>query len=130
MLRVNGSRTCSGPSTSVRDQPPSCTMRTPNLAKVRSISGNCSGVEFFTSTQPPVMAPSARKVTISWKSSAKVKSPPPSSLHAVDHQARGAQPFDARAQHLHEGAELLHVRLAGGVHQHAAAFEASAAHST
>jgi hypothetical protein len=65
MFCVKGCFTRSGPSTTVWLQPPSCTTCTPNLAKVRSISGNCSGAEFFTVTQPPVMAPSAMKVTAS-----------------------------------------------------------------
>ena len=42
------------------------------------MSGNCSGAEFLTVIVPPVMALSAMKVTASWKSSAKVKLPPPS----------------------------------------------------
>lgn len=42
-------------------------------------------------------------------------------LHAVDAQARGAQALELGAQHLHELAELLHMRLAGGIHQGGAA---------
>lgn len=64
-------------------RPASCTTCTPNFAKQRSISGNCSGAELATRTSPPVIAPSARKVTISWKSSAKVKVVPPSASTPV-----------------------------------------------
>ncbi|MDT4871713.1 hypothetical protein FQZ97_1068560 [compost metagenome] len=75
-MLVNGVCTFSGPWRSARDQPFSCTICTPNLAKVRSISGKLPGVLLRTTTSPPVIAPSARKVVISWKSSSKVNSPP------------------------------------------------------
>ena len=57
-------------------------MRTPNLANVRSISGKLPGVLLRTTTSPPVIAPSARKVVISWKSSSNVNSPPLSGRRA------------------------------------------------
>ncbi len=79
MLRVKGSRTFSPWGTCARDQPPSWVISTPSLPKLRSSSGKNCGALFFTSTLPPVMAPSARKVTTSWKSSTKVKSTPCSS---------------------------------------------------
>ncbi|MNT30989.1 hypothetical protein D3C72_1668090 [compost metagenome] len=75
-LLVKGVCTFSGPERNARDQPSSCTICTPNLAKVRSISGKLPGVLLRTTTSPPVIAPSARKVVISWKSSSKVNSPP------------------------------------------------------
>ena len=75
-LLVKGVCTFSGPSRNARDQPSLCSMRTPNLANVRSISGKLPGVLLRTTTSPPVIAPSARKVVISWKSSSNVNSPP------------------------------------------------------
>ena len=74
---MKGRRTCSGPSVAARDQPSLWVTVTPNFSKVRSISGNCSGAVLRTAMAPPVIAPSARKVVISWKSSLKRNSPPP-----------------------------------------------------
>ncbi|MNQ22259.1 hypothetical protein D3C85_353970 [compost metagenome] len=77
-LLVNGVCTFSGPLRMARDQPSACSICTPNLAKVRSMSGKLPGALLRTTTSPPVIAPSARKVVISWKSSSKRNSPPPS----------------------------------------------------
>jgi hypothetical protein len=81
---------------------------TPNFAKVRSISGKCSGDELRTVMSPPVIAPSARNVAISWKSSAKRNRR--AELAAARHaQPRGAEPVDRDADHRDELAELLHA---------------------
>jgi hypothetical protein len=74
MLRVNGSRTRSGP---VRMRPAALVHDLDaELGEGAVDQRKVLGREFFTSTVPPVMAPSAMKVTISWKSSAKRNSPP------------------------------------------------------
>ncbi len=112
------------------DQPSSCSSSTPNLAKVRSSSGNCADAPLRTATLPPVIAPSARKVATSWKSSAKVYSAPPQRIQAV-HRAAASVPVPAmrRAHLAQERAELLHVRLARGVGEPRAAARRTA-HST
>jgi len=56
---------------------PSCVTFTPNLPNARAIRSKCCGTEFRTRTSPPVIAPSARKVTTSWWSVLMVSCAPP-----------------------------------------------------
>jgi hypothetical protein len=112
-----------------RDQPSSCTISTPNLAKVRSISGNCSGALFFTTMVAAGDRAQRQEGGDLVEVFVEAELAAPQRAAAVHGHARGAHALDAHAQHGHEAAELLHVRLA-------AAFisvevpSARAAHST
>ncbi len=95
MLLVKGVCTFSGPGDAARDQPSSCVDLHAELGEGAVDQREVArGVPLRTTTSPPVMAPSARKVTISWKSSSKGKSPPLSSAPPSHRQPRRADALD------------------------------------
>ena len=71
-----------------------------------------------TVTSPPVTAARPMKLAASMCSAPIRCSPPESSLDALDPQHVRADPVDLRAERDEEPAEILDVRLAGGVDQH------------
>ena len=90
---------------------------TPSRSNAARIERKSRGSMSSTVTSPPVTAASPMKLAASMCSAPMRCSPPESSVDTLDAQHVRADPLDLRAERDEEAAEVLHVRLAGRVHQ-------------
>ena len=89
--------------------------RIPSLRKAGTIEIRSSGSTSSIVSSPPVAAASAAKLATSMCSEPMRKVPPPSRSTPVDPEDVRADPLDLGADRDEEAAEILDVRLAGGV---------------